>query len=104
MLNEIERLGKYFVKITLCEIERRRTCILEEFSNDIVEPGGLPNRNVHQPAIGFVFHGIFSKHLHRASQRAKWIPNLMGHPGRHLTQTRQPILAPHLLFKIPNLC
>jgi len=47
MLNEIERLSKYFVEIALRKIERRRTRILEKFSDDVVEPGGLPDRNVH---------------------------------------------------------
>ncbi len=47
MLNEIERLSKYFVEVVLCEIERWRAGLLKEFSYDIVEPGGLPNRNVH---------------------------------------------------------
>ncbi len=85
MLNEIERLGKYFVEIVLCEIQRRWTRILEEFGNNVVEPCGLSNGNVHQPAVGFFFHGIFSKHLHGAGQGAERISNLMGHPGRHLT-------------------
>src|SRR5678810_1381994 len=35
---------------------------------------------------------------------AKRIPNLVSHPGRHFTQTRQPLLSTHLLFKISNLC
>src|SRR6185295_175340 len=81
MLNEIERLSKYFVEIALRKVERRWTRILEKFGDDVVEPGGLPNRNVHQPAISFVFHGIFPEHLHCTGQRAKRIPNFMSHPG-----------------------
>ena len=71
LLNRIERLRKYFIEIVLCEIECRRTCILKILGDDVVEPGGLTNCNVHQPAIGFVFHGIFPEHLHRAGQRTK---------------------------------
>ena len=47
MLNEIKRLGKYFIEIVLGKIECRRTGILEEFPDNIVEPGGPSKRNVH---------------------------------------------------------
>ena len=66
MPDQIQRVRQDDIQIAFLQIQRGRPRVGQELRDDGIEPGRLPNRNIHETCVGLILREVFPQHLHRA--------------------------------------
>lgn len=90
------------VELEAGQLQRPWAGIPEKVFDGAVEAVGFAQHNAHELVLFVVEPEFRLKHLNRAAHGGQRVANLVGNPGRHLAERRQPVLAADFFFELED--